>query len=226
MSVQVITVFAPRGMQAEWEQYPDLIRVQRKTALRFGHEHLVVTDAKNLFAEGDVLRVALHPDLMPAMIDGVIKRLCMAVHARKHLVFVDADCLVARDLEAAFTGDFDLGLTHRPNENSPINNGAMYVDMDGVSAAIRVFKAALSICQTHWAADQEAIGRAVAPVPDEDGMELRHGARVMFFSMLTHGVAPKCNGKKHASKDPFVIHFKGKDAKQWMRGYADSFILN
>lgn len=225
--IQIVTVFTPRPQHPKWYDYLALLRIQRDSARWFGHGHLVVTDS-HLPDEFNQLRTYLPPELMQAMIAGVVAKLKHAryeVGGGAHLVFADCDCLVARNLDEAFDSDipFDLGLTHRVNDLSPINNGAMYVPQSGIAAALAFFEHALSICGTHWGADQEAISQAAAPVLDEDGYALRHGCRVSFLNMKRYAAVPKTHLSKHG-EGTFIVHFKG-NTKEWMADYARSFVF-
>lgn len=223
--IHVVTVFAPRdpiGPAPPWEDYLPLLRLQRDSARWFGHRHTVVTDA-DIGSEFDLFRTSLGGELMPAMISGVIARL--QAGGKAHLVFLDVDCLVARDLEPIFAENaWDLGLTHRENELAPINNGAMYVRAEAIGLALPFFQRAWAYCGTHWGADQEAISKAAAPVPDEDCVQLRMGMRVGFLNMKRYAVVPKAHLSRHGG-ETFVVHFKG-DTKKWMADYATAFIFD
>lgn len=225
MTVHVCSVFAPRDPIADapppWSEYIPMLRLQRDSARWFGHRHTVITDA-NLGAEFDTMRTHLDADLMPAMISGVIARL--EAGGASHIVFLDCDCLVLKNLEAAFEGDlYDVGLTRRLNDAAPINNGAMYVNADGIAAAIRFFRHAWALCGMHWGADQEAISAAAAPVPEEDGVGVRHGCTIGFLNMKRYAAVPKVRLSRHGGES-FIAHFKG-DTKKWMADYANVFIF-
>lgn len=199
-----------------------MLRLQRDSARWFGHRHTVITDA-NLGAEFDTLRTPLDADLMPAMISGVLARLRSGGPA-SHIVFLDCDCLVLKNLEEAFEGDlFDIGLTYRANAVAPINNGAMYVNVSGIPAALGFFQHAWALCGTHWGADQEAISKAAAPVPQKDRMAVRRGCRVGFLNMKRYAAVPKSHLSQHGAES-FVAHFKGQ-TKRWMEDYATAFIF-
>ncbi len=158
------------------------------------------------------------------MIAGVIARLSR--ECEDDLVFVDVDCLVARNLDEAFERPepFDVGLTARDNPVSPINNGVMYVPARGRSGALSFFRAALMRCRNHWGGDQEAISEVAKPILPDNTMEMRAGARVLFLPIKKYAVVPKTEGVRHEI-GPFVVHFKG-EKKDWMGTYAEKFILN
>ncbi len=226
MSVHVVTVFAPRdhGFKESlpWREYLPLLRLQRDSARWFGHRHSVVTDT-DLGAEFDLFRTHLDVDLMPAMIQGVIARL--QAGGDSHIVFVDVDCLVAKPLDLIFADDeFDLGLCHRDNEKSPINNGAMYVRNSGIIKALPFFQRAWALCGAHWGADQEAISLAATPVYTNHCIVERNGMRLAFLNMKKYGAVPKAHLSQHGG-ETYVVHFKGK-TKEWMADYANAFIFN
>lgn len=220
--IEVCTVFAKRTDHPDFDRdYMRLLKFQIRTAQHFGHRHTVVTDDAGLQVPlpSQTLVVSLPHALMHAMIAGVIERLRNPVDCP--IVFVDVDVLIGNDLHDAF-GGFDVGFTRRANDIAPINNGAMYVY--DAAKALPIFERALSICGTHWGGDQEAISAALAPVPNAECVLDRDGARVAFLSMRRHNCAPKERGARHY-QDPFVIHFKGKEAKEWMPEYANRWIL-
>lgn len=227
MSVEVVTVWAPRPGHEKWrDTYLELLRLQSLTAYRFGHTHTIVTDqrgAAGLPMLSRAMRARLPDDLMQAMIAGVIARL--SYPSESHLLFVDADVLVGRELDSAFEqGLFDLGLTRRLHDRAPINNGSMYVDQRGRAAALGFFERALARCGTHWGADQEAISEEAAPVPIVDGViEQREWGRLAFLSMRDYSCVPKVRGQLHVAQ-PYAIHFKG-EAKDWAEEYALRFLL-
>lgn len=222
MQVEVVTVWAPRPELPNYRDYTKLMLIQRATARKFGHLHTVVTDCPYLVGF-DTVRVPLPSNLMQAQLAGQLSFL-QSWSGSHPVVLVDADCLIARDLSDAFDGSFDIGLTNRIDERSPINNGAMYLAAGSKEAALAFFGKALDMCGEHWGADQEAISAAAAPVPAGHGVEERFGVRFAFFSMLTHNVIPKEEGREHKKK-PYVVHFKGEVAKDWANTYARKFIL-
>lgn len=219
MQVEVCTVWAPRPNHPQWrDDYLSLIGLQAKTARCFGHKHSIVTDAVPL-PGSEFVEARLPESLMPAMIAGVVERLKRP--SQGPIVFVDVDCIVNRDLREAFKEEFDLGLTRRASDLSPINNGAMYVA--NPSASLPLFEYALSICKDHWGADQEAISEAASPVPEESGTTgIRHGANVLFISMKTHNSVPKAARKRSFAR-PFIVHFKG-ETKKWANEYVNAFL--
>lgn len=211
--IDVVTVFAPRPSHPKWRDYLPILDLQRRTVRKFGHRHVIVSDHD---LDGFTThRVELPDSLMKAQIVGQIEWLRQRNPADR-CVLVDADVLVARRLETAFTG-FDFAVTSRPQHPCPVNNGAMYVEAG--APVLPFFEAALALCGDHWGADQEAIAAAAAPVPAKYGIEHRYGMRFAFLSMMRHNWVPK-DALAKSYNDPFVFHFKGETAKEWMPAVA------
>lgn len=218
--LDVVTVFAPRPEYPHWPEYLPLLDLQRRTVEKFAHRHVVVSDAN--IAGLNVLHAALPVSLMHLQLEGQLAYLKQWSGAHP-VVLVDTDVLIARDLNEAFDGSFDIGLTNRDNPVAPINNGAMYLAAGAKEAALRFFTQALALCKAHWGGDQEAIGQAAAPVPKRNCIKRRCGCRMAFLDMRLYNVTPRKEGAKH-QRGPFVVHFKG-DRKGWMKTYAEQFIL-
>lgn len=217
--IEVVTLLAPRDPE-KWKTYLPLIELQRRTCEKFGHKHVVITDTD--LPGFNTFKAEMPENLMRAILTGQLEYM-KAWPGGYPVVLVDVDCLIARNLKAAFTGRFDVALTNRyGNPVAPINNGAMYF-AGAKAVAVRFLTRALELCKDHWGGDQEAIAQAVAPVPEGPGRCFRFGGRFQFLSMLTHNCVPKQEGVAHMS-GPFVVHFKG-DRKHWMKTYAESFIL-
>lgn len=217
--IEICTVYTAQPGHHKWRgDYVDLIRAQQHSAQRVGHSHKVMTD--ELISGLDCEVVDLGPDLMRAMLMGVIKRLEMPVET--HVVFVDADCLVNRPCGPVYRKrvGFDLALTIRANEVSPVINGVMYVRKEGVGRALMFFREALRLCRSHWGGDQEAISQAAAPVPSEQSVGKRHGCEIAFLSAKHYGPSPKAMTAFHEGAP--VVHFKG-ETKEWMLPYAREF---
>ncbi len=219
--VDVVTVYTPRPKHPKWRDYLPALALERDTAVRWNARHIVVSDVD--LPGFEAMRVSLPDSLMKAQIAGQIAYL-EQWNDKDHILFVDADCLIARDPAGAFMG-FDLGLTWRDNPECMINNGAMYVAAGSKQRALMFFCAAYALCGDHWGGDQEAISQASAPVPKQDGRRaIRQGAVVEFLSMRTHNCTPTERGAMHAYPVPYVVHFKG-DRKEWMQTYAEQYIL-
>jgi hypothetical protein len=220
MTIECVTVFTAQPRHEKWRSdYVDLIRAQAFTAERVGHTHRVMTDRRIAGLNCEV--VDLGEDLMRAMLIGVIKRLEMPTD--KHLVFLDADCLVNRPIGLLYRKSvgFDLALTIRANDVSPVINGAMYVRKEGAGRALMFFREALRLCASHWGGDQEAISQAAAPVPAEQSTGKRSGCEIAFLAAKHYAPTPK--HADHYHDGAMIVHFKGA-AKDYMIPYARQFL--
>lgn len=225
MRVEVVTVFAPRPDHPKWMDYLPGMRLQKRTAEKFGCRQVVVTDAE---LDGfDTIKVDLPKSLMKAILVGQIAYL--EQWDDSHCVMlIDADCLLARDPLSAFTnhGEYDLGLTWRADPRCMINNGAMYAMAGSKRRVLSFFRHALSMCGDHWGGDQESISMAAQPDPqDEWGKGERLGCVVQFLPMRHFNCTPGRDGAKVLDPPPYVVHFKGEHRKAWMATYAEKHIL-
>lgn len=222
--IEVVSVYTPHPTHEKFQDFLTMLRLQKRTAEKFGHRHLVVSD-QDLAGEGlNVIRAELPTSLMQAIVVGQMVYLREHWDGEHSAVLVDADCLIARNLAQAF-GDWHLGLTNRDDDRSPVNNGAMYVN-GNKPAVLNFFEKVLHFTKNHWGGDQEAVSKAAAPVPRASHYveERSMGLMLAFLEMRSHNVIPREPGLRHKS-NPFIVHFKGTERKAWMRTYAERFIL-
>lgn len=228
MTIDVVTFFTPRpGTKHSVVDYGKLLKWQKASAETFGHRHILISD--HIYKGMNCWRptVPLPQSLMKAILVGQIDYIEHGWDGTTPTVLADIDCLIARSLDGAFDGQFDLGLTSRPHDSARINNGAMYLGGNKAGVAA-FFKQALEYCGDHWGGDQEAISRAAEPIPPGHGnmqTEDHNGLRLRFLPMLNYAVSPDAEGIKHVNANPFIIHFKGLKCKPWMKTYAQKFIL-
>lgn len=223
--LEVVTFWAPRKSDSHWrEGYLDLLALQGQTVKRVGHRHRVVTDAPGDVKGYDTVTVELPGNLMKALTTAQL------LYVRDHwsgehpLVLVDVDCLVAKDLNRAFDGSFDIGLASRENGTQPIQNGAMYFAPGAKKHAARLFERTLDKCEDWWGSDQVALAVAVAPVPRVHGVHVRHGARIAFLPCETYNFGPKTGIPKNAPHR-FILHFKGDQKKYAAKTAKLHFLL-
>lgn len=214
--LEVVTVWAPRPEHEKWRDYLPLLELQKKSAERVGHRHVVVTDTE--LPGYDTLPVKLPQNLMQAILAGQLEYVSRW-SGEFPIVLADADCLVIRDLEAVFDGTFDVLLTSRNNPAAPIQNGAMYFAAGSQDAARQLLHRALQLCKEHWGGDQEAIAQAAAPVPLVlHVIEPRFGKRFYFASPDPYNFSPRGHPPK-MNPNRFIVHFKG-DTKHFVPAYA------
>lgn len=209
--LEVVTVWTPRPQSPQWRDYSELLALQARTVAHFGHRHRVVSDVA--LPGYDVLHAPLPESLMQALLAGPLAYFEQWTDDHP-VVVMDMDCVVTRNLEQAFETSWDIGLTNRELERAPIQNGAMYFAPGARRAAIELFTRALGLCRHGWGGDQEAIAKAVEPVPlTAHPIEPRLGVRLAFLSTRLHNYSRK---GEMAEWDParFVVHFKG-ESKKW-----------
>src|ERR1041385_720805 len=187
--LDVVTVWAPRPSHPKYTDYLSLLRLQRESARRVGHRHLVVSDCQILNGY-EVLYAPMRESLMHAILEGQVAW-ARQWDGRNRAVLLDVDCLVLQSLEGAFDCGFGIGLTSRKDAKAPIQNGAMYFERGSQKSARALFEGALARCGEHWGGDQEAISQMVAPVPQPITMGERLGARIAFLDTDTHNFTPK-----------------------------------
>ena len=221
--LEVVTVWAPRPEHPKYRDYLALLALQAKTVARAGHRHVVVTDGE--LKGYETLQVELPQSLMHALIAGQLAYMTKWSGSHR-VVLADMDCMIVRDLNAAFTGEFDIGLTRREHPTQPIQNGVMYFDATWKAkvAAVAMFRRTLELCGDEWGEDQEALAQAVGPVPDLCKNEIRFGARVRFLATELHNHSCKM-GRPRVINERFVEHFKGEFPKQWAAGYVQDLAL-
>ena len=220
--VQVVTVWCPRPDHPKFRDYLKLLTLQKRTVEHFGHSHIVMTDEPILEGFKSAYFEA-SKSLMHAILEGQIAYVTRVWSGDVTLVLVDVDCLVMSDLRPAFAPAWEIGLTRRINEASPIQNGAMYFAPGSRKAAIRLLTGALSRCKDHWGGDQEAISQTVAPVPNKSQIAFRCGVSLNFLDCEQYNFSPKGTitipkGRK------FIAHFKG-DTKKFAYDYAHAWIF-
>lgn len=220
--LEVATVWAPRPNHEKWrpDTYLKLLELQRLTCKRVGHRQVVVTDA--VLTGYDTLQAALPESLMHALIAGQIAYL-EQWNDQHPVVLLDMDCLVARDLNGAFRGDFDIGLTSREHPTQPIQNGAMYFAPGSRSAALRMLKKTLALTSDWWGSDQEALAAAVGHIPRVHRVEQRFGVRLAFLPCENYNFSAK-TGVPKATPKRLVYHFKG-DTKHFAADTASRHFL-
>lgn len=210
--LEVVTVWAPRRSDPRWrEGYLDLMRLQRKSCERAGHRHRVVTDSPDLRGY-DIVQVSLPDNLMKALTTAQLFYVRDHWDGKNPLVLVDLDCLVCRDLTPVFDGHWDIGLTSRDNPLQPIQNGAMYFAAGAQAHAVGLFERTLETCGDWWGADQVALAKAVAPVPRDPKIDVRHGARIHFMNTKFYNHTLK-HGRMVLKRRTYIEHFKGEQKR-------------
>jgi hypothetical protein len=211
--LEVVTVWTPRPQSPQWRDYSELLALQARTVRRAGHRHVVVSDVA--LPQYEVLDTELPDSLMHALLAGPLAY--FEEWTDDHpVVVLDMDCMVCRPLEAAFDGNWVMAFTSRELDQ----NGAMYFAPGSRRAAIELFSYALKVCRKGWGGDQEAIAKALHPVPmSQHGVQERLGVRVGFLGCELYNYTNKREFPDW-SDERFVVHFKG-DKKPWAKRFVE-----
>jgi hypothetical protein len=201
------------------EEFPDavdyipLLRLLQASCDRFGHRHVVISDAP---VEGFETFVSPLPsDLMLAIMYGQRDWIARG-DWKDEMVMVGADCLVGRDLRQAFTPGWDVCVTNRPHRKWPINTGAIYVKGGARLKLASMWARAAAAVNGEWGDDQVQVAMQFAPVPTTHLPAVRQDLTVQFSPMSTHNHSPK---RLDDASSAFVIHFKGP-RKSFMADWA------
>lgn len=140
--------------------------------------------------------------------------------AGERLLFVDSDILVAGSIAAAFSNEYDIGLTWRHDAEMPFNIGVMFVSNGTPAICVRFFRALLDIFERlpeqslRWYGDQIALAQLVNLTPREIAVSptfVKDGIRFRFFPCDTYNFTP-VNTSLAVRRLPDgakLIHFKG-----------------
>lgn len=214
--MNVVSFYAPRPAHPEFQDYQPFLRILDRSCRRFGHRHIVITDAELDWLQ--TFRTDLPDELMAATLAGQLAYL-EAGGAAVDTLFVDADCVLSRDPAAAFALDFDAAFTTHPFHDCELNNGAMFCR--GGTDTARFWRAALAgMRRFQWGDDQKALAAVLTPQINH-GNYLRHGLKVRFLPVDPWNLTPDYPGQDctHA----YVLHFRG-ERKKWMRQYCSRWL--
>ena len=143
----VASFFAPR--EDRWGvDYIPLLRLLDASCRRFGLDHVCISD-RDLKAV-DTLVCKLPNNLMLALLDG--QRQCLE-WAQEPILFVGADCLIAKDPRTINGGD--LTITIGPFADCEMNTGAIWCH--NPARCVPIWRAAVDSKPTEWGEDQTAL---------------------------------------------------------------------
>lgn len=198
----VASFFAPR--EDRWGvDYIPLLRLLDASCRRFGLDHVCISD-RDLKAV-DTLVCKLPNNLMLALLDG--QRQCLE-WAQEPILFVGADCLIAKDPRTINGGD--LTITIGPFADCEMNTGAIWCH--NPARCVPIWRAAVDSKPTEWGEDQTALYEAVKA----------SGASVNRVPCESHNWAP--DNEDDSASMPTVVHFRGNRKRfmaQWARRWMD-----
>ena len=152
----------------------------------------------------DTLVCKLPNNLMLALLDG--QRQCLE-WAQEPILFVGADCLIAKDPRTINGGD--LTITIGPFADCEMNTGAIWCH--NPARCVPIWRAAVDSKPTEWGEDQTALYEAVKA----------SGASVNRVPCESHNWAP--DNEDDSASMPTEVHFRGnrkrymaQRARRWM----------
>ena len=195
----IASFFAHRYQQWEGVDYLPLLRLLDASCRRLGLRHMVIGDKALPGLETAVC--GLPENLMAAILDGQRQLL---EWAQEPILFVGADCLIAKDPRPIMAGD--LTITISPTfSDCVMNTGAIWC-ADPARCAT-VWADALRRNPSEWGSDQTALYAAML------GCDLD----VRGVRAEDHNWAPRTVAD--AAGMPTVVHFRGP-RKRWMADWA------
>lgn len=198
----VASFFAPR--EDRWGvDYLPLLRLLDASCRRFGLDHVCISD-RDLKAV-DTLVCKLPDNLMLALLDG--QRQCLE-WAQEPILFVGADCLIAKDPRTVNGGD--LTITIGPFADCEMNTGAIWCH--NPARCVPIWRAAVDSKPMEWGEDQTALYEAVKA----------SGASVNRVRAEDTNWAP--DNENDQAGMPTVVHFRGNRKRfmaQWARRWMD-----
>jgi hypothetical protein len=203
----VASFYAPRPEEEKkrWGcDYDSLLMATEASCRRWGLEHIVISDSER----PEPLRthlVDLPENLMQALIAGqedVLKNYTRPV------LFIGADCLIARDPREFAKLDVDLAITVGPFGDCRMNTGAIWCNE--TQKCLEVWRGAKSRNPLHWGEDQRAIYASVKA-------EAAIGLKVFELRCEDHNWAPE--NINDSAGLPTVVHFRGT-RKDFMLAWA------
>lgn len=196
--VLIASFFAPRHDQ--WgADYLALLRLLDKSCQRFGLDHLCISDRDLKVV--DTLVCKLPDNLMIAIIDG--QKQCLE-WTQEPVLFVGADCLIAKDPRAINGGDLTI-TTSDTFGDCRMNTGAIWCH--NPARCVPIWRAAVDAQPEQWGDDQIALYEAVKA----------SGASFQEVPAETENWAP--DDVSDNAGMPTVVHFRGT-RKAWMAEWA------
>lgn len=194
----VASFFAPR--EDKWGcDYLALLRLLDASCRRFGLDHVCISDRD--LAVVDTLVCKLPDNLMQALLGG--QRQCLE-WASEPVLFVGADCLIAKDPRDVTGGDLTI-TTSDAFADCRMNTGAIWCH--NPVRCVPIWRAAVDMRPEEWGDDQTALYEAVqASTADYNAIPAEG-----------HNWAP--DDVSDPAGIPTVVHFRGT-RKAWMAEWA------
>lgn len=194
--------------------YLSILKILEASCLRFGFDHVVLTDRATQPA---IATAGLVP--WEATSERSLMRASTDAHARWvaaqdcDTLFVGADCLIRRDFRHQLPrGDIAIAYM-KDHKRWRMNNGFVYVPAASREKVAPLLRRIADDTSEEMFDDMLAIERALSPMPGEYGLHERHGLVVNFLPLS------RWNRYMSVSKEPDlladdchdanVLHFMG-----------------
>lgn len=220
--MNIVSFLCPRLDHPRWDnRYFDLLDVLQFSCDRLKLRHVVLTDDPNLNRKLkrplDTFLVHQAPrPLMQATNYCQYRWITSGNWMDADTLLVGADCIMLKDPKEAFAGVGDMGFTIRYDGGKhPINTGCIVIRESARNEAGAFFYAVARDTETHWCADQEALHRALMPMPESVGTYWRSGMPVTFLPMDHFNIRPLDPDDASMLAAP-MLHFRGKWDRKWV----------
>jgi len=208
--VKIISFWAPRPDHPHFHDYTPYLDLLRESCLRYGHEHVVLTDDPSVGPDAYV-RILPH-NLMLAYLVAQHSWLSDPANADTPCLLTGADCVLAQDpsVFAELCGGADILVTSDPTFlDCRINMGAIYIPTP--SKVVSVWRDAIQRCKGEWGDDQIAFAAAL------EASDLS----VVDVPCDPYNLAPEHPGDD--CRRGVVLHFRS-DRKAWMTAYCREWL--
>lgn len=184
-----------------------------------GCRKVVLTDRKTSFSGVDVEPVRLDIDPTLAMLSRFRAWSLFCSRADSHVAFLDSDILVCADLAHVFEDNFDVALTYRAWQVTPINAGVVFAHGGSLTRATRFYETAFERNRTdypnklQWAGNQETLRDMTDRADYSRSDSFIHeqcNFRVKLLPCSTYNFSTpdeRMNGSYPHAK---ILHFKGR----------------
>lgn len=210
--MNIVSFYAPRPEHPFFQDYRPFLALLRESCVRFGHDHLVLTDDPMEVGSEDAYVVDLPRSLMKALIAAQHAYLADPAMADEPTLLTGADCVLARDPAWMAEHDADIVITVGDFADCRMNCGAIYIRRPAVLAP--VWETALAHVGDDWGDDQTSLYLAI----QQAGVR---GLKIVELPVDPYNLAPE-----HPDDDctrGVVLHFRGP-RKRWMVDYCHKWL--
>jgi uncharacterized Rossmann fold enzyme len=216
--VHIVSFYAPRPEHPFFQDYLPFLEILGESCRKYGHRHIIITDADLKTEAGECFTVDLPRQLMKAANAGQLAYL-RSEHAKVDSVLVGADCVLAKDPREVFDKMlFDVAFTTGPFTDCILNTGAIFVR--GGAPVSHIWARALETMGEEWGDDQKSLAAQVHPTL-HPSVTAGPGPIIRFMPVDPYNLAPENPGDDCARA--YVLHFRGP-RKAWMKDYCAKWL--